>query len=212
MKSNFKYVCVIAIFVLSIIVKLLAKSAGAPAHSTGAPGELTCSNSTCHAGKTAVLNIGSGVTSIKFEDSLNKFVAGKKYIVNVSISQDSLTKYGFQATALNDFEEGYGEISLKDSKKTLIHPPEKTEFLDRMYVDQSTNGNTFTSRKANWQFYWIAPDEIKGPVTFYVAYVAGNGDKANTGDYVYTNKLTVKPVNLKVEEKYSYDTKKMELK
>lgn len=205
------YAITLVCFMVFCLIELWAKSSGAPPHSTGAPMENTCNVSNCHAGKTATPNTGTGKTFIKFEDATNEYEPGKQYVVTVGVEQHGIIKYGFQATSVGDDNTACGEVAVMDKSKTIMHPPEAAEMLDRRYIDQSINGNTFKNGKAEWQFYWNAPSDVIQPVTLYVAYLAGNNDTKNTGDYVYTNKLKLMPKVVKSVRESNASVRKMNL-
>ena len=47
-----------------------------------------------------------------------------------------------------------------------------------------------TRDKNQWTFKWTAPTNDVGPITFYAAGNAANGDFSTSGDYIYTQKAT----------------------
>src|SRR5207253_2353303 len=51
-----------------------------------------------------------------------------------------------------------------------------------------------TTGGATFQFDWMPPAQNAGPITFYVAGNAANGDANSTGDMIYTSSLEVTPV------------------
>src|SRR5262249_21304226 len=66
--------------------------------------------------------------------------------------------------------------------------------LRRFYVKQTLEGTFYNpdgAPSATWNIAWTPPDTDLGPVTFYVAGNAGNGDFLFSGDYIFTNNQTV---------------------
>jgi hypothetical protein len=73
----------------------------------------------------------------------------------------------------------------------------------RTQISRALNGRQYLKHTAigtdpgtpdaapGWAFAWLAPSQPTGPVTFYAAGVAANGNGFNTGDLVYDARLTV---------------------
>jgi hypothetical protein len=158
-------------------------ASGPPAGHTGAPGEGTCVE--CHAG---TLNSGPG--SIVIEGVPDQYEPNQEVHVTVRVRHPNQSRWGFEITALDAANKGVGTFSLVDRNTTRI-----TEgggnLTGRFYVEHTTAG-TFEGRSggAMWELVWKAPAEDAGIVTFYAAGNAANGNNQNTGDSIYTTKVS----------------------
>lgn len=158
-------------------------SSGAPSSHTGAPGEQTCATSGCHDDNVA----NTGTASIKIDlGTATNYVAGKKYTIKVSVSDNNVNRFGFQLVALNNQSMNVGTFVITDQARTQIMKNDHN-FKDRDYVTYTFNGTDATSSgMSEWMVDWIAPSSSSGPVTFYAAGVSANDDMSDKGDYTYT--------------------------
>lgn len=157
---------------------------GAPGPYTNAPmatgKELNCLTAGCHIGNP--VNASGGALAIKLMDGaneVNEWVAGKQYNVNVTLSKDGASKYGFEISA----KQGTGAMNFG-----TLTPGTTTTFApltDSKYITHSSAGG------GNWNFTWTAPAAGSDPVTFYVAGNAANGDNTTNGDFIYTTSKTI---------------------
>ena len=159
---------------------VLTHSSGAPANSTGAPGEITCVS--CHSG---TLNSGPGTSSIT---GISNYSPGQTYTITVTISQGTLSKFGFEITSLKDSNNtGIGTYTNTDVTRTLMMTSNGKTFMTH-----STAGSTATSPGNNsWSFNWTAPSTNVGNISFYLATNAANSNGSTSGDFIYSKKLTV---------------------
>ena len=151
---------------------------GSPTAHTGAPGELTCAMSGCHA--SYAVNSGSGKLTL---DGLpdGGYVLYQEYDFTVTLTQGQHQRYGFQVTALDDQGQQAGTLSVKDGSQTQLQAG--TVLTNpRQYLTQLKNGDGFNS----WTIHWKAPGNGVGRVTFYLAGLIGNNNDKVDGDYVYT--------------------------
>src|SRR5688572_16616394 len=114
-----------------------ASSSGAPAGHTGAPGELTCSTAGCH--DDNFLNNGGAILNIDI-GAAAKYTPGQSYPVKISITDPSVTRFGFQIVALADNgNSSAGTFQITDARRTqLTKNPRK--FAEREYVTYTFDG------------------------------------------------------------------------
>ena len=63
-----------------------------------------------------------------------------------------------------------------------------------MFIQQTSAGSRNGTRGgATFEFDWTPPSSNAGPVTFYAAGNAANGNGANTGDFIYTSSVQLNP-------------------
>ncbi len=164
---------------------LLQSRAGGPATQgnlrvSGAPGDGTCANSTCHtAGSFQPL------VSMSLFDGNNltiKYEPGKTYtlkIINSPIS-GAPARYGFQAVTLNATNAQAGDWGTSPAGMT-----QKT-ISGRKYIEHSAPATTGV-----FEVPWVAPAAGTGNVTFYAASVAANNNSQVSGDGSASNTLTI---------------------
>lgn len=203
MKTRTIYLfCAFALIGISASVPEMLTS-GAPPASTGAPQEKTCATSGCHSDKP--LNNGPGNISINFNNGVLQYEPGKIYDIMVTLSQDSIKRFGFELVALkNANDSNTGEIIITDTDKMQI-----VSAMGKKYITYKYPGtNPVSDGKGQWQFKWKAPDNNEGPITFYTAGVAANNNAVQTGDDTYTNKLVIGSFPLSVS---NYPTSSSEI-
>lgn len=186
MISRIIFITGILVFILLFPLQALTNDDGAPANSTGAPGNDTCSADGCH--ETNPINVGPGSVTVTTNDS---YTPGETMNFTVRVEQAGQSRFGFQATVrpVNDPYRFTGKLGLGQG----------TIFSDAIqrYI---THDEAVSINDANeWTFQWTAPEENVGAVQVYIAGVAGDGNGRNTNDYVYTDSMTI-PVHVSVEE------------
>lgn len=166
---------------------LLARSTGDPAARTGAPmvggvpAEATCSAAGCHLGNPPETNGMLEILGIPAP-----YVPGNTYDLTVRLTSTATVgdidhRWGFQLTA----------VRLSDGQGTGTFSAPGLQVLSgadfRKYVTHNVSSvKTGASSPVEWTFSWTAPSLDEGPVGFYAAGVAGNGDLFASGDFVYT--------------------------
>lgn len=167
---------------LSSLTYTFSSPGGAPAGATGSPGDnnLTCARSGCHAG-TASPQAGLISSNVP----LSGYVPGETYQITVSITQNGISKWGFQASPQNSNGVLLGTLTLTD--------PSRTRFIGtgNKYVTHTTGGNSGATGSTSWSFNWTAPSVGTGPVTFYTAAMAANGNNATSGDQVFFDNIVI---------------------
>ena len=146
-----------------------------PAEKTGAPNESTCMD--CHVGNE--LNASDGSLMLAIPET---YIPNEVYTIVVNLSREGQSRWGFEMTALDADGGSAGSFIVDDAGNTGIF-----EANSKQYIHHTTAGTAADTNDANsWEFQWTAPDADMGPVTFYAAGNAANGDSNTTGDYIYT--------------------------
>jgi len=148
----------------------LAYSSGPPNGVTGAPGEGTCVQ--CHGGND--VNSGDGLLVI---DGPLQFSAGETYTVTVSLQDPGQQRWGFELTCLDQgaLATGGGDTQTASAGGNA-------------YVKHTSSGthSGTPDGPVTWSFEWTAPAAPEGPVTFYAAGNAANGNGSTSGDFIYS--------------------------
>lgn len=156
---------------------------------TGAPGSTgnngTCANTGCHTAgafdPTLSIELLDGATPV------TEYTPAKTYTLRITNTPGTGTpvEYGFQAVALNGNNSQAGDWGNVGSGKHTV------TLSGRKYVEHSA-----PSPNNSFEMEWIAPAAGAGPVTFYSASVAANGNSSNSGDGTAKNSLTVAEANV----------------
>ena len=153
-----------------------------PDEKTGAPNEGTCAD--CHAGNA--LNVAGGSLMVTIPET---YQPNEVYTIIVDLSRAGQSKWGFEMTALDANGARAGSFTADDAANTQL-----TETNNKQYIQHTTAGTaTGTNDAHSWEFEWTAPDADIGPITFYAAGNAANGDGGTTGDYIYTGQAESTP-------------------
>jgi hypothetical protein len=183
----------IIFIVLALVMVLVAakpgrSSSGAPVAHTGAPGEQTCAEGGCHDDNG--LNSGKAQLEISLLEDAAKIEAGKTYHLKVKISDENVTRFGFQLVALDQGNDNCGTFKVTDISRTQKLESKK---LNRSYITYTFDGTDAVYKGAGeWTVEWKAPEKMPRNVTFYAAAVSGNDDMSDKGDKVYTHHLKFK--------------------
>ena len=176
----------IIFFVLLFPLQALTNKKGAPASNTGAFGNDTCASDGCH--DSSSLNSGPGSILISTPDT---YAPGATMNFTVKVEQANQGRFGFQATVrpANDPFRFTGEFALGQG----------TEFADAVQRYITHDDAVSADGSTEWTFQWTAPAEDLGPIKIYAAGVAGNANGLRTGDFVYTDSLSM-PIQVAIEE------------
>ena len=154
-----------------------AFSFGPPDELTGAPAENNCTQ--CHTGNE--LNASGGSLMLTIPET---YVPNEVYTIVVNLSREGQNRWGFEMTALDVDGARAGTFAADDAANTQV-----SEAKNKQYIKQTATGAaTGTNDAYSWKFQWTAPDADIGPITFYAAGNAANGDFQAfvPGDYIYT--------------------------
>jgi len=174
-----------------LFVAAVSNSSGPPPSSTGAPGEQTCANRSCHGGS---INTANGSVVVSISGNSTEYDPGMKYTVSVEVSdQDRNAKFGFQLTALSASNAAAGTLISINNQVALVTG--SASGGQRQYVRQTSSGNNPSSSNTKvWTFEWTAPATDVGPITFYAAGLAANGNRvADSGDHTFTTTKVLNP-------------------
>lgn len=144
---------------------------------TGAPGSPDCTY--CHGGTP---NTGTGYAEFDIGGEITQYVPGQTYECTVTVSQDSLDKYGFVVTARKSTNASSGDFVLIDTVNTRKF----TESSKKYFSHTPCGADAIVAGSRTWSFQWTAPATDDGIITFYLSSLASNHDHTLAGDYSYT--------------------------
>ncbi len=169
-------------FVIVLCNDLASFSDGPPPARTGAPGELTCYNGYCH--NSFLLNSGPAETFLKIDAPEAAYVAGETYIIRPTVLSPSMQRFGFQLQAVDETNKtSVGQFAFDSTEVQLL------DNQGRIYITHSLAKTVADS--AAWELAWTAPAAGTGVVNFYAAFVASDNSGNRSGDYVYTQNLSI---------------------
>ena len=173
--ASFAVILGAVLFTFSRPKDAIATSPQPPTQSTGAPGEGNCGS--CHNG--SLLKNGS----MSISPGISEYTPGHTYPITVTIQDNLQTRWGFELTALKDSDNSQAGSLASSSQHVGIQTAG-----GRTYAGQNSNGAAIPldptdgtywgtlNGPVSWTVNWTAPAKNSGPVTFYAAGVAANGD------------------------------------
>jgi uncharacterized protein (TIGR03437 family) len=182
-------------------VMLVGYASGPDPASSGAPGDNAagCAQSGCHAG-TGNPTRGSGVDLV-FSGGAATYTPGVTQRLTVKISAAVGVLNGFQLSVRpnTDSAAQAGNLEPVDAFTQVLCATGATKPSNGacptgasvQYIEHSLSG----SGKNQWSFDWTPPATNVGPVTFYFAGNAANGNGQNTGDRIYLNSAVATPAS-----------------
>lgn len=191
--------------VVSILIPGLLVAAGIAIASDLGP-QLSRTGATAIGGKSAestcvgchndfALNNGATFTLVNAPPA---YIAGMTYTFAVQIASTQTAAnanrvWSFELTAVN-MADGNGAGTFTDvaGQGTQIRTG-TGQYATRTYI-QSNTDRPSASSPVQWQVQWTAPDPGVGPVGFFAAGIAGNGDGSNNGDWVGTASATTQDI------------------
>ena len=154
-----------------------AFSFGPPDEKTGAPNENTCAQAGCHVGND--LNVSGGSLMLTIPET---YIPSEVYTIVVNLSRAGQSRWGFEMTALDANGARAGAFAADTAGNTQL-----SEASSKQYIKHTSAGTAQGTNDAHsWEFEWTAPDADIGPISFYAAGNAANGDFGTAGDYIYT--------------------------
>jgi uncharacterized protein (TIGR03437 family) len=163
---------------------------------TGAPGDDPKACTLCHI--TNALNSGPGSVKIVLQSG-PFYVPGVKQRVAVQVADPAQQRWGFELTArLNsDLTNGQaGDFTPIDNFTQVICGDSAARpcVTGPSFITHTAAGTRNGLKLgATFQFDWTPPATNAGPVTFFVAGNAANGNGAPTGDQIYTSSVQLTP-------------------
>ena len=176
-------------------------TSGTDAGYSGVPGEQG-SCAACHVASTN----GTGSVQITFPNG-PFYTPGKSQHWIVTITDTYQKAFGFQLTTRQASSTGTqeGAYVLDSDNNTQVVCGQSTwkneqfyapcpSSLPIEYIEQSGQGvlgGIVRPGQAQYQFEWNGPSSDVGPITVYIASVAGDNDGTASGDHVYNAKFTL---------------------
>ncbi|MGH9803100.1 MAG: choice-of-anchor V domain-containing protein [Blastocatellia bacterium] len=153
---------------------------GQPLSRTGAPSELTCAIAACHIG--SAVNSGGGTLTITGMPA--NYTLNQDYDITITLAQNGRSRFGFQATVIDETGKEAGTITVTDSR--ISQPASGVVGGNpRRYISHTFSGGA-GSNQISWTFRWKAPATAVGRITVYAAGNAANGTGDQSGDLIYT--------------------------
>ena len=174
---SFKNTRPVMVFVLLFMLSTgsaFALTAGPPEEKTGAPNEADCTQ--CHTSNA--LNDADGSLMLTIPET---YEPGEVYAIVVNLSRAGQSKWGFEMTALDADGARAGTFAADNAANTQV-----SEANSKQYIKHTAAGTAGANDAHSWEFEWTAPDADIGPVTFYAAGNASNGNFNPIDDYIYT--------------------------
>jgi len=175
-----KYKTLITALVLFATWQFLTSSirnpSNPPAGNTGAPGETTCAQSSCHSGGTF-----TGTVSISgIPDTV---IANQSYAITLTNTSNA-AKAGFQLTCLDSTNVKCGTLTIGSGSSSASSG-------GRQYVRQNA-AKTLNNGSTSWTFTWQAPATLSNHnIRFFFVSLAANGNGQKTGDNVLSANKSV---------------------
>jgi uncharacterized protein (TIGR03437 family) len=185
-------------FVVALLpVGAFAHSYGPAPKLTGAPGENVRSCQSCHA--TNALNSGTGSVQVVLASGPN-YLPGVKQRVIVQVTDAVQRRWGFELSARlsSDSTLPAGELTPVDNQTQVIcddNAPRPCGSGNSFITQTSAGSRNGLVGAASFQFDWTPPaTSTAGPVTFFVAGNAANGNGTSAGDFIYTSSVQLTPL------------------
>lgn len=180
---RFSFFIWLVVLALSLAAFKEANSTQPPLARTGAPGEGTCA--ACHGGASPAPTIS--LTQNGQPPSVY-IPGGSPVMLTLSVSHPSLNRYGFQLTVL----------SAQSGQENIPSQGLSTGSNPGIVLQTGANGRRYlahqgTSSTGVWSFEWTPPATNVGPITWYIAANAVNGNGTTTGDAPGTFTITLNP-------------------
>ena len=164
---------------------VFAFSTGPPDEKTGAPNENTCAQAGCHTGND--LNVSGGSLMLTIPQT---YIPSEVYTIVVNLSRAGQSRWGFEMTALDADGTRAGTFAADTAGNTQL-----SEANSKQYIKHTAAGTAQGTNDAHsWEFEWTAPDADMGPITFYAAGNASNGNFNPVDDYIYTAQSELAPL------------------
>ena len=164
---------------------VFAFSNGPPDEKTGAPNETTCAQANCHTGND--LNVSGGSLMLTIPET---YIPSEVYTIVVNLARAGQSRWGFEMTALDADGARAGTFDVDTAGNTQL-----SEANSKQYIKHTSAGTAQGTNDAHsWEFEWTAPDADIGPITFYAAGNASNGNFNPVDDYIYTAQSELAPL------------------
>jgi hypothetical protein len=169
-------------------------STGAPLKKEAVVSWTSCAATGCHVGRA--VNSGNGWVDIISDIPTSGWEPGKSYKITAKIYHPNRYVFGFKLLAWGSKDSlSVGTLSADPSVDSatiapaVVKNPLGTVLGTNQYAThrlRSVGGPHSGENRNEWSFTWTAPAVRDQEVVFYAAFVAGNGNGAASGDFVYT--------------------------
>lgn len=179
----------IAFTVFAIILTAGVMDDNGRAGVTGAPGELTCNQTSCH--NSYALNSGTG--SVSATSTMNNwtYIPGTTYSISVKVRRIGNVLFGVGAEVLKPNGDNAGTLVVTNTSRTSIKSRLIGSYYRRSIVHTLNGGRLNDS--CVFTFNWTAPSTNIGDVTLYAAGNCSNNNTTAVGDYIYTMNQLISP-------------------
>jgi uncharacterized protein (TIGR03437 family) len=183
-----------AAFVLSPLV-LIAYPEGPDPAVSGAPGDEPqgCAKSQCHTGPSNPTS-GSGVELVFSDGATYTPGVTQRLTVRITSPQSAINGFQLSVRPSSDPNQQAGDLNPIDGRTLVLCRTGTTKPCNPaapvQYIEHSSAGS---SGGSEWAFDWTPPATDVGPVTFYFAGNAANGNGQENGDRIYLNFATATP-------------------
>ncbi len=158
---------------------------GAPARVTGGFGEDSCL--ACHwEGQE-----NDGVGRLVLSGVPETWEPGAGYTLEVELRRPGMAVAGFQLASrftADTAQAGTFRIPGSEEGRIAVLTERSVEFVQHTEAGSALGGE----EPARWTIHWVAPD-TGGVVSFHLSSVAGDGDRSQMGDFVYTTSAESHP-------------------
>jgi hypothetical protein len=128
---------------------------------------------------------------------------GQEYTIKVSLSRGTLSRFGFQLTALTEDGQFAGTLTPTDNRTQTTSG--QVGSSNRTYIEHTGTGSASVSAGlGEWTFKWTAPAARGGKITFYASGNAANNSNTQLGDFIYTTSAVMRP-NIESVNAASYE-------
>ncbi|RYD54783.1 MAG: T9SS type A sorting domain-containing protein [Sphingobacteriales bacterium] len=179
MKKKFLLFTLFAGFSTTALMSYSSGPASSPNNAgnrTGSPGaQGTCASSGCH-NADAAATTGAITVKMKGGTSMeNKYMPGKTYVITITGSHATFSRFGYQIVALNGSNANIG---------TFANPSNSSKISLNTIVEHAAALPKNSSGNFEASVEWTAPATSSGPVTFYGIINAVNANGQSSGDAV----------------------------
>jgi hypothetical protein len=158
---------------------------GAPARVTGGFGEDSCLS--CHWNGSE--NAGEG--SLRLKGFPERYEAGRRYPLTLELGHAGMRVGGFQMatrTLADTVQAGSLQVPGGEEERVTVVTDREVQFAQHLEAGTLLD----VPGSAVWTVVWTAPADSRA-VVLHAAAVAGDGDRSQIGDHVYTLEKVSRP-------------------
>jgi hypothetical protein len=158
---------------------------GAPARVTGGFGEESCFG--CHWNGPE----NDGVGSVRLTGFPASYQEGRSYLLTLELERPGMSVAGFQMavrTLADTTQAGAFHVPAGEAERLTVVTDRDIEFAQ--HLERGTILDV--PGVSRWTVEWTAPSH-RGPIALHLAALAGDGDRSQMGDHVYTLEKVSRP-------------------